>query len=92
VKDFSAIKEAIVLYAQCLEHVPDSASYALNLMHLHELHLDYTQAIAALHAHCERNPTLTVGTLSLAELLAALPVRRLVSNYLSWPLMASHGL
>jgi len=42
-------------------------------MHLHELHLDYAQALAALCAHCEANPTTSVGTLSLAELLAALP-------------------
>jgi hypothetical protein len=72
-QDFSGIKEAITLYGQCIEHVPSSASYALNLMHLHELHLDYAQALAALCAHCEANPTTSVGTLSLAELLAALP-------------------
>ena len=74
VKDFSGVKEAIALYVQCVQHVPASSSYALNLMHLHELTLDFAPALAALYAHCETNPSTTVGTISLAELSALLPV------------------
>jgi len=67
------VTPAISLYESCLEHTPDSSSYALNLMHLHELHLDPMAAIKVLTAHCEANPTATVGTTSLAELVALLP-------------------
>ena len=73
IKDYSGIKEAVALYEQCATHVPENASYALNTMHLYELDLDYSAAIAALARHCEANPTATVGTLSLAELLAIVP-------------------
>ena len=73
VKDHSGVGEAIALYEQCVEHAPESASYALNLVHLHELHLGYAKAVAALARACEKNPAATVGTLSLAELLAKLP-------------------
>ena len=75
VKDFSGVKEAISLYKDCVHHVPDSSSYALNLMHLHELHLDFGSALETLAAHCEHNPGACVGTLSLAELAAQVPAQ-----------------
>ena len=73
VKDYSGVAPAIQLYEQCLTHVPNSASYALNLVHLHELNLDFKSAIGALSEFCDNNPTMTVGTTSLAELSALLP-------------------
>ena len=73
IKDFSGIREALTLYDACATHAPDNASYALNAMHLHELHLDYAAAIATLTRYCEANPAFAVGTLSLSELLAHLP-------------------
>ena len=80
VKDHSGVKEAIALYEDCAKHAPDNSSYALNVMHLHELHLDYCSAIAALTRHCEANPSCTVGTLSLSELLAYLPTEAQMSS------------
>ena len=82
IKDFSAIKEAIHLYTQCISHVPSNASYALNLMHLHELDLDFGRALAALTAHCDANPTTTVGTIALAELSALIPTNDEMSKAL----------
>ena len=72
VKDHSGVTEAINLYTQCTEHAP-SASYALNLMHLHELNLHYDYAVDTLVTHCDANPTASVATLQLAEIAGALP-------------------
>ena len=92
IKDFSGVKEAIQLYTECATHVPSSASYALNTMHLHELNLDYKSALASLTAHCEANPTLAVGTLSLAELLALLPADESELLASSWHLPSAGAL
>jgi len=73
IKDYSGIQEAISIYNDCVKHVPDSSSYALNLMHLHELNLDYERALTTLETHCDNNGAVCVGTLSLAEISAQLP-------------------
>jgi len=73
VKDHSGVDESIALYKQCITHAPDNASYALNLMHLYELHLKYEDAISTLADHCAHSPTASAGTLQLAELAALLP-------------------
>ena len=84
VKDHSGISEAIDLYDKCMRELPGNSSYALNQMHLHELHLDWAKAIGVLTAHCDANPTATVGTLSLAELLACLPADAAAFGSAAW--------
>ena len=55
-KDHSGVVPSIELYGQCVEHAPENTSYALNLAHLHELHLRYDLAIDAILGHCDANP------------------------------------
>ena len=82
VKDHSGVSEAIELYDQCVAHAPEQPSYALNLMHLHELNLKYHLALEVAARHCEANPTASVATLQLAELAAAIPERAALAKLL----------
>ena len=75
-KEFSAIPACIALLTIALRHRPDSAGYALNLMHAIELQCDFDAAIASVRTFLGGNPLLRAGSrtagLSCGDLLAAL--------------------
>lgn len=73
VKEHSGIEPAIALYVDCVKHAPENASYALNLLHLLELKMQFGEALTVFREYCERNPTKSIGTLALAEISVALP-------------------
>merc|ERR1712166_506448 len=63
VKDYSAMDEAIMLYRKSCELRPESASYALNLVHTLEVGLRYEEAVDAVFTFCRANPQMKVRTL-----------------------------
>lgn len=72
-KEFSAIPACIALLTIAQRHRPDSAGYALNLMHAIELQCDFDAAIASVRAFLGGNALLRAGSrLSCSDLLAAL--------------------
>mmetsp|Transcript_21674 Transcript_21674/g.31092 ORF Transcript_21674/g.31092 Transcript_21674/m.31092 type:complete len:659 (+) Transcript_21674:511-2487(+) len=69
-KDHSAMRPCIRLLQNALSLEPHSASYALNLIHAHEIVGDFEAAISTLVIFCERNSTLAIrGHLQEAAIL-----------------------
>ena len=59
-KDHSAMRPCIRLLETAMNLQPDNASYALNLVHAHEIVGDFEAALSVLANFCERNPTLSL--------------------------------
>ena len=59
-KDHSAMRPCIRLMETALNLQPTNTSYALNLMHAHEVVGDFDAALAVLVHFCERNATVSV--------------------------------
>ena len=74
-KDYSAIDVTIKSYNTCLRFRPNSASYAINLIHAHEAIYDFRSAMKALVNFCKNNELLRVGSkgFSCLDLFNALP-------------------
>lgn len=72
-KEHSAIPQCIGLFSLALKFRPQSASYALNLMHAIEIQGEYESALASIKEFLKMNPSMRAGKkgVSCKELLDA---------------------
>uniref|UniRef100_A0A6B2L5B5 Uncharacterized protein n=1 Tax=Arcella intermedia TaxID=1963864 RepID=A0A6B2L5B5_9EUKA len=72
IKENGALHVSLKLYKEAAQLMPSSASYSLNLVHIHELLNQYNDAFLEIKRYCRENPNLSVGQLTCGHVYNAI--------------------